>query len=372
MTLTPAQIQTACKSNPYYREKLGDEWLGYKASDAAVESPEFAQAVAAFQVSPLHVASDGMWGPNTNDAAGKLTLTPDQVGYAIQRNPYWQSELGSQWAGSVLSAEPVASPEFAEAVYAFQVANNLSEDGICGPDTNAVAAGSEYVPPEGTEYVLIDGKHVTCDFKVVSPDEPGAMVFTKGFYPDPLVKPTLFVVHWDAAESSRSCYDILCSRKLSVQFMLDTDGTVYQGIDPVNGTCWHAGTVNRWAWGVEICNPVYLKYQDPKHPRPVTTLGVRGDNSKILGFYPEQVAAAVKLCHWVCDYAGIPKQLPALKGKPGVVYNSYFAPAPPTNRWDVHGFSGVCAHYHQDNLKIDEGLLLWDALVDSGFVIVEI
>jgi len=295
-------------------------------------------------------------------------LTPDQIKYAIQRNPYWKNQLGSAWAGDHLSLQPVDSPQFAEDVALFQQSVSLTVDGICGPKTNEKAA--YHHSPAGYDYILIDGQHVPCDFKVISEGDPGALLFTHGFYNEPLIKPDLFVLHWDAAMDSHSCYDILCRRNLSVLFMGDNDGTIYQGVDPAKATCWHAGTVNRRAWGIEIANPVYLKYQNAAHPRPVTQLGVRGDKTNILGFYDVQTAAVTKLCHWVCEYADIPKQLPAFKGKPGVVANSYIRG--PGTTWNVMGFKGVCAHYHQDNLKIDCGLLMWDALIQSGFKIVEV
>lgn len=367
--LTPEQMAKACRSNPIYKNKiLLDSWLGYKVSDADVASVEFAEAAYNFQVQQ-GLTADAMWGPNTNEAAGKLTLTPAQVQYAVQRNPYWQQDLGSQWAGGLISTQSVDSPLFAEDVYAFQLASQLDTDGICGPETNAKAAGGEYVPPTGTEYLLISGKQVPCNFKVVSPDEEGAMVFTKNFYPNPLLTPTLFVLHWDGCKSSRSCYEVLLQRGLSVQFMLDADGTVYQAIDPADGICWHAGSVNRRSWGVEICDPVYLNRQDASHPRPVTTMGVRGDKTKILGFYPEQIEAVVKLCHWVCEYAGIPKQLPSHKGGVGV-YPSYIQG--PGDKWQVNGFQGICGHFHQDDNKVDCGMDLWQPLIDSGFTVVEV
>jgi hypothetical protein len=297
-------------------------------------------------------------------------MTPEQLECATQRNPYWQQRLGDQWAGDAISALAVDSAEFAEDVYVFQETNGLGADGICGPETNARAAYKEYQPPAGTEYILINDRPIPCDFRVVSPDEAGALVFTKGYYSDPLLNPALFVLHWDAATSSRSCYDILCARNLSVQFMLDTDGMVYQGLDPAKGTCLHAGQVNRRSWGVEICNPVYLKYQNKNHPRPISTMQVRGDKSQILGFYPEQVEAVVKLCHWVCEQTSIPKQLPAKKGQPGKVYNSYIQG--PGDKWLVNGFTGVCAHFHQNDDKCDPGMELWDALIASGFAIVEV
>jgi hypothetical protein len=371
MTMTDAQVQTACKNNPYYKQQLGDQWVGFMVSHAAVDGPEFAQDTYRYQ-GEIGLDQDGMWGPNTNSECAARTLTPDQIQYACKRNPYWQRELASQWAGGLVSKEMVNSPLFAEDIYQFQKEQGLTMDGICGPRTNAAAAEVPYEPPVGTEYILVNGQKLTCDFPVISPDEPGALVFTDGFYPEPLLMPTLFVLHWDGCLSSRSCFDVLCGRDLSVLFMLDKDGTTYQGVDPAKATCWHAGTVNRWAWGVEICNPVYPKYQNTAYPRPLSTMQVRGDNSKILGFYPIQVQNAVKLCHWVCNYAGIPKQLPAQMGKPADVYNSYFAPQPPTNKWDIHGFKGVAGHFHQDNNKCDPGMELWYALIESGFAVVEV
>lgn len=295
-------------------------------------------------------------------------LTPEQIAYAIKRNPYWKTQLGAAWAGNNISFDPVDSAAFAEDVALFQKSHALSLDGVNGPNTNKVA--SYHQSPLGYDYILVDGQQVPCNFKVISEGDPGALVFTHGFYNEPLVKPDLFVNHWDAALSSHDCYDILCRRNLSILFMGDSDGTIYQGVDPGKATCWHAGTVNRRAWGVEWCDPVYLKYQSATHPRPNTQLGVRGDKTTILGFYEEQVAVAVKLNHWVCEFAGIPKQLPAFKGKPGVVADSYIRG--PGQTWNVMGFKGVIAHYHQDNLKVDTGLLLWDALIKSGFTVVEV
>src|ERR1043166_4712974 len=39
------------------------------------------------------------------------------------------------------------------------------------------------------------------------------------------------VLHWDVANSSKDCYNVLINRGLSVHLMLDRDGTVYQALD---------------------------------------------------------------------------------------------------------------------------------------------
>ncbi|MDA0947818.1 MAG: peptidoglycan recognition family protein [Planctomycetota bacterium] len=64
----------------------------------------------------------------------------------------------------------------------------------------------------------------------------------------------LFVVHYDACGCSRQCFKILHDRRcLSVQFMLDVDGTVYQTLD-LRERAWHAAKANTRSVGVEIAN----------------------------------------------------------------------------------------------------------------------
>ncbi len=64
----------------------------------------------------------------------------------------------------------------------------------------------------------------------------------------------LFVYHYDACGTSAECFRILQDvRGLSVQFMCDLDGTLYQTLD-LKERAWHAGDVNCRCVGVEIAN----------------------------------------------------------------------------------------------------------------------
>ena len=63
-----------------------------------------------------------------------------------------------------------------------------------------------------------------------------------------------FVIHFDARGSSRKCFEILQDvRGLSVHFMLDLDGTIYQTLD-VKEKAWHATIANGRSIGVEVAN----------------------------------------------------------------------------------------------------------------------
>jgi N-acetylmuramoyl-L-alanine amidase len=62
------------------------------------------------------------------------------------------------------------------------------------------------------------------------------------------------VVHFDARGTSRGCFEVLHDiRGLSVHFMLDLDGTIYQTLDVKEGA-WHATVANGRSIGIEIAN----------------------------------------------------------------------------------------------------------------------
>jgi N-acetyl-anhydromuramyl-L-alanine amidase AmpD len=63
-----------------------------------------------------------------------------------------------------------------------------------------------------------------------------------------------FVYHYDVCGTSRQCFKVLHDlRGLSVHFMLDVDGTIYQTLD-LKERAWHATTSNSRSVGIEIAN----------------------------------------------------------------------------------------------------------------------
>lgn len=87
------------------------------------------------------------------------------------------------------------------------------------------------------------------------PEDLQACVNEEGWTLDNLRKQVdLFVIHYDVCGTSQQCFYILHDyRGLSVQFMLDLDGTVYQTLD-LTERAWHAGTANDRSVGVEIAH----------------------------------------------------------------------------------------------------------------------
>ena len=73
-----------------------------------------------------------------------------------------------------------------------------------------------------------------------------------------------FVLHYDAAAASRQCFKVLHDlRKLSVHFLLDVDGTIYQTLD-LRERAWHGGVANDHSIGIEIAQ--IGAFTAPGHP----------------------------------------------------------------------------------------------------------
>jgi hypothetical protein len=62
------------------------------------------------------------------------------------------------------------------------------------------------------------------------------------------------VLHYDAAGTSRRCFaNLQDQRGLSIHFLIDLDGTIYQSLD-LKERAWHATISNSRSIGVEIAN----------------------------------------------------------------------------------------------------------------------
>ena len=92
-----------------------------------------------------------------------------------------------------------------------------------------------------------------------------------------------FVVHYDVCGTSRQCFKVLQDvRRLSVHFLLDVDGTIYQTLD-LKERAWHATVANDRSVGVEIAH--IGAYPSPDHPVFRTWYGL--DDAGLRLVFPE-------------------------------------------------------------------------------------
>ena len=191
-----------------------------------------------------------------------------------------------------------------------------------------------------------------------------------------------FVLHYDVCGVSRTCHKVLRDRGLSVHFLLDVDGTIYQTMD-VADTAWHATKSNPRSVGIEIANMgAYTKRDDPvfadwyardaagtylRIPARLKGGGVRTEgfvgrparSELVTGriqesiyhqydFTPEQYASLAKLAAALCR--ALPKIRPdAPRGADGAVLEHVLPDA------DWAAFQGILGHHHVQANKQDPG-----------------
>lgn len=202
-----------------------------------------------------------------------------------------------------------------------------------------------------------------------------------------------FVIHYDVCGVSKVCFNVLHDhRGLSIHFMLDIDGTVYQTLD-LKERARHATTSNDRSIGIEIANmgaypPGDMKVLDewyrrdaqgriaikiperigdpmirtknftgrPARPDPVRG-NVQGQDLVQYDFTPQQYAALIKLTAALCKiFPQIKCDLP--RDHAGKVLAQKLPDA------DLASYKGVLGHYHVQTNKTDPGpALQWEKVI---------
>ena len=230
---------------------------------------------------------------------------------------------------------------------------------------------------------------------------------TKGDDPRQLVEPgstdlealrravDLFVVHYDVCGTSERCFLVLHDRRcLSVHFLLDVDGTIYQTLD-LRERAWHAGRHNTRSVGVEIANIGSRPITDAKglaeidawyerderglrldppdwvNMDSVATPGfvgysaqaeriqgwIQGHERAQYDFTPEQYRSLVLLAAGLCR--ALPRiEADAPRDAHGKVLDRVMDPA------GLAGFQGIVGHHHISAVKQDPGpAFAWESFL---------
>ena len=205
-----------------------------------------------------------------------------------------------------------------------------------------------------------------------------------------------FVVHYDAAGFSKNCFKTLQDfRGLSVHFMLDIDGTIYQTLD-LKERASHATIANSRSVGIEIANvgayspgprralnewyprdasgQPYLRVPErfgdpmlftknftgrPARPEPVRGV-VQGSDLMQYDFTPEQYAALTNLTAALC--AVFPK---LTCDYPRDADGQLVRKKLPDD--ELKAYHGVLGHFHVQTNKIDPGPAFdWDRVIGGA------
>lgn len=254
--------------------------------------------------------------------------------------------------------------ELIEAIEKYQKSKGLTSDGMCGPGTyrriytdrqEAIAKFKPNDKNNKDSFIVYNSEYFEINWpKVKLWFEGDSFKIRKGFKRMFEKRdPSFFVCHWDVCLSSESCFKVLQNRGLSVHFLIDNDGTIYQLMD-MNDVAYHAGS-KKWndrSIGVEISNAYYPKHQDwyvkqGLGERPlITDAVVHGEKlDPFTGFYPQQIEALKALMRAVNKATGIPLKTPLDRSKGTNTTVSKKAAS--------GDFEGFISHYHLTNRKID-------------------
>ncbi len=205
-----------------------------------------------------------------------------------------------------------------------------------------------------------------------------------------------FVLHFDVAGTSRTCFRVLQDgRDLSVHFMLDLDGTIYQTLD-LKERAWHATISNDRSVGIEIANmgayrlseknpfeewykkgangvttlTLPERYGDggirtpgfvghPARPEPVPG-NIQGEELIQYDFTPEQYRALIRLTAALC------KVFPKIQCAYPTDASGQLVPRKlPDDQ--LASYHGVLGHYHIQTNKNDPGpAFQWDYVISGA------
>ena len=205
-----------------------------------------------------------------------------------------------------------------------------------------------------------------------------------------------FVIHFDVTGTSRQCFKVLHDlRGLSVHFMLDLDGTIYQTLD-LKERAWHATSSNSRSVGIEIANvgayaPDNRKTLDewyrpdadgkvriiiperlgepgirtagfigrPARPEPIVGR-VQGQELAQYDLTPEQYRALTRLTAALCS------ALPKIRCDYPKDSEGKLIPAKLPNE-ELEKYQGILGHYHVQLNKVDPGpAFQWDTVIDAA------
>jgi len=331
------------------------------------------------------------------------------------------SSLATHIAWSVLAVGLCASAGSAE--IGKQLQRTGDEIVVCGQLFHTTAPVVLWMDPGGYDAYRVERRFSSLEksswedtTQEVSLDSPNRYGLRKeGLSPEQLERfrgggwdlPSLqkvvdqFVMHYDVCGLSEICFKVLHDhRGLSVHFMLDIDGTIYQTLD-LKERAWHATISNSRSIGVEIAgigaysakdkgvlDRWYAKDADGllhlRPPRTIGHLGLRAqpfygqpDRQKLIvgtiqgqklhqyDFTPEQYDSLIKLTATLC------RIFPKLECEYPKDAGGKLIPHKLTEEQWLE-FAGVLGHYHVQENKVDPGPAFnWEKVVGGAAKLLE-
>lgn len=213
-------------------------------------------------------------------------------------------------------------------------------------------------------YIICNGKQVEIEWDQVVRFDNGGLGYPESNYRKRSKRtPKMITAHWDACLNTAQMHQVTLDRGLSVHFGIDNDGTIHQMLD-TKDIAWHARGINTHSVGVEIANPVKLRYNARYKKKGLPSRPIVVDDkihgkkmAPYLDFYPVQIEAFKALARAVCKAHGIPFVAPL--DKEGSLVRGV------DKRVIGRSFRGVVGHYHVTPEKTDPGIMPLDKIANE-------
>jgi len=163
-----------------------------------------------------------------------------------------------------------------------------------------------------------------------------------------------FFLHHSGMYRAAGTYLVLHKQRgLSVHFIMDDDGTIYQCLD-VKEKAWHGGSCNPISVGIEIDSrasarrfPNAYSATNQKRfrvgPRKIKLDTIHGMKMRGFDYSDGQYSALIKLGKCLCEQLGIPKDFP--RGRGGKLVKGVMK--------NYRKYKGILCHYNMTKNKID-------------------
>lgn len=260
---------------------------------------------------------------------------------------------------------PVGSVDFATAVKGLQreiFGRGKDCDGMLGRGTwSEVLKRYDCVDSMDAYWVLNDRRmSVKSDVAFINYDQEGGLDLHRfgHFSSRHGVAPTLIVIHWGGLDPQH-CHRVFSNPDRQVSshagIGLSPEGTptVYQYLD-LNHRAWHAGPVNKYSVGIDICQQPGLRWKRhyERAGYEIDTIDNPTDRgpSKVLSLDPQVARATRAAVETLCETLGIPMRSP--RGPDGLsetgeVFHGVMS------KEALASFTGVIGHHHASDKKWD-------------------
>lgn len=370
---------------------------------SSTSKTNFALAVLDYQSNSGVLGKDGMLGPSTwahmEETYGDETFPVDwDINSAVKYNQRSAQSLG--WYGNLpqamkdeylgLKNDPVTGSQtdkeiFALAVHAFQENQSFGPgdlDGKLGPNTwKEIQEVYESTDPNDRLYVY-ENRRLKADggddtLYTIPFDDPDGLDLHKWghFNSRNGAKPRLLVIHWGGIDPNH-LFRVFSTpdRKVSSHGGVGQED-FYQFLD-LKHSAWHAGYVNKYSIGIDICQQPTTQWHDYYRSRgydvrKVANPARRPDgsvvgNRTVLSLDPQIAEATRRTVFDLCQLFDIPLRAPrgddGLKDE-GKVWHGVFR----RTQLEDRQFQGVVGHHHISSQKWD--MACWWGSIFDGTVL---